>query len=56
MDYDSIYGLKTEARQKLKKIQPVDLGQAARISGVDPTDLDILLLHLESLKRGKNKS
>ncbi len=48
IDYDGIYGLKTEARQKLKKIQPADLGQAARISGVDPTDIDILLLHLDS--------
>lgn len=46
-DYDSIVSLKTEARQKLKKIRPTTLGQASRISGLDPSDIDILLVYLK---------
>lgn len=42
LDFDRIPGLKTEARQKLKTIRPLTLGQAARIPGVNPTDLAIL--------------
>ncbi len=51
IDYDSIAGLKNEAREKLKKIRPHTIGQAARISGVDPSDVSILLVHVESIKR-----
>lgn len=46
-DYDNIISLKNEARQKLKKIRPATIGQAARINGIDPTDIDILLMHLK---------
>jgi tRNA uridine 5-carboxymethylaminomethyl modification enzyme len=54
--YEKVPGLKTEARQKLMKIQPVTLGQAARISGVDPSDVDILFIFLESQKKARGKS
>lgn len=51
LDYDLIDGLKTEARQKLKRIQPHSIGQAGRISGIDPSDIDLILIHLENLRR-----
>ena len=43
-DYDSIKSLSTEARQKLKKIDPETIGQAARIPGISPSDINILLV------------
>ncbi|HPM80715.1 MAG TPA: tRNA uridine-5-carboxymethylaminomethyl(34) synthesis enzyme MnmG [Candidatus Anammoximicrobium sp.] len=46
-DYSAISHLRTEARQKLARIQPVNLAQASRISGVTPADLALLLAHLE---------
>jgi tRNA uridine 5-carboxymethylaminomethyl modification enzyme len=51
MDYDSIDGLKKEARDKLKMIKPGTIGQAMRISGVDPSHISVLLVHLEAIKR-----
>ncbi|HMM22589.1 MAG TPA: tRNA uridine-5-carboxymethylaminomethyl(34) synthesis enzyme MnmG [Selenomonadales bacterium] len=51
IDYAQIGGLSLEARQKLAKIQPASVGQAARISGVSPADISILLVYLEQLKR-----
>lgn len=45
-DYDSISSLSTEARQKLKKINPETIGQASRISGIAPSDINILLILL----------
>ncbi|MBP7734832.1 MAG: tRNA uridine-5-carboxymethylaminomethyl(34) synthesis enzyme MnmG [Spirochaetes bacterium] len=51
IDYGSITGLKKEAREKLNMIKPETMGQAMRISGVDPTDISILLVHIESLKK-----
>ncbi len=45
-DYQSVAGLKNEARDKLQRFQPANLGEAARISGVDPSDIDLLTLHL----------
>ena len=45
-DFASITNISTEARQKLIAIQPETLGQASRISGVNPADVSILLMHL----------
>ena len=47
IDYDAIGSLATEARQKLKKVRPLSLAQASRISGVNPADISILLVYLE---------
>ena len=47
MDYQSIQGLRLEARQKLSQIRPLNLGQASRISGVSPADLTALMIYLE---------
>lgn len=47
-DYKKIYGLRIEARQKLEKIRPSNLGQASRISGVSPADVSVLIIWLES--------
>ena len=51
IDYDQLNGLALEARQKLGKIRPVSVGQAARISGVSPADISILLVYLEQQRR-----
>jgi tRNA uridine 5-carboxymethylaminomethyl modification enzyme len=50
IDFDAVPGLKAEARVKLKKIQPRTFGQAARISGINPTDVALLQIHT---KRGQ---
>ena len=47
LDYASIQGLRLEARDKLAAVQPLDLGQAARISGVSPADIAALMIYLE---------
>lgn len=47
VDYQQIRGLKTEARQKLEQIRPRTLGQASRISGINPTDLALLAIHIK---------
>ncbi len=46
INYDDIYGLRIEARQKLNKIRPASLGQASRISGVSPADMNVLMVYL----------
>ena len=46
IDYSIMLSLSTEARQKLKKIQPITIGQASRVSGVSPSDIAVLLIHL----------
>ncbi|WP_199269107.1 tRNA uridine-5-carboxymethylaminomethyl(34) synthesis enzyme MnmG [Myroides phaeus] len=45
-DYDKIVSLSFESREKLKKIKPITISQASRISGVTPTDVSILLIHM----------
>ena len=52
LDYDCIRGLRLEAAQKLGRIRPLSVGQAARISGVSPADINVLLIYLEKQKRG----
>ena len=50
IDYSSINGLSLEARQKLDKIKPLSIGQASRISGVSPSDINVLLIYLQLKK------
>ncbi|WP_085506628.1 tRNA uridine-5-carboxymethylaminomethyl(34) synthesis enzyme MnmG [Thalassobacillus devorans] len=50
IDYDAINGLATEAREKLKEVRPLSVGQASRISGVNPSDVSILLVYIEQGK------
>ncbi len=50
-DYLSIAGLRLEARQKLDKVRPLDLGQASRISGVSPADVSVLMVWLSQQER-----
>jgi tRNA uridine 5-carboxymethylaminomethyl modification enzyme len=51
LDYEGVVGLRTEARQKLARILPATLGQAARIYGVTPADVAVLLTFLEKRRR-----
>lgn len=51
IDYNDINGLRIEAKQKLSKIMPENIGQASRISGVSPADISVLLIYLEMRKR-----
>lgn len=50
-DYGKIHGLKKEAAQKLNQVQPESVGQASRISGVSPADINVLLVYLEQERR-----
>ena len=47
INYEEIKGLRIEARQKLNKIKPTSIGQASRISGVSPADINVLLIYLQ---------
>ncbi|MBQ6370770.1 MAG: tRNA uridine-5-carboxymethylaminomethyl(34) synthesis enzyme MnmG [Firmicutes bacterium] len=53
LDYMSIEGLRIEARQKLDQLRPVSVGQASRISGVSPADINVLMVELERARRSK---
>ena len=50
IDYSIIRNLALEAREKLIKIKPFTIGQASRISGVNPSDISILLIYIKSRK------
>ncbi len=49
--YDELENLRTEAREKLKRVNPDSLGQASRISGVSPADISVLMIYLEKENR-----
>ncbi len=51
IDFTAIKGLSIEARQKLNDINPANLGQASRISGVSPADVSVLMIHIEQMRR-----
>ena len=53
INYDDVYSLRLEAKQKLKEVRPVSIGQASRISGVSPADISVLLVYLEQ-RRNRN--
>ncbi len=53
LNYESIEGLRIEAMQKLNRIRPSSVGQASRISGVSPADINVLLVYLEKQRRKK---
>jgi tRNA uridine 5-carboxymethylaminomethyl modification enzyme len=55
IDYDAVTSLSFEVRQKLKTIQPQTVGQAARISGMTPAAISLLLIHLKRLQYGARK-
>jgi len=50
INYEEVYGLRTEARQKLEKMRPENIGRASRISGVSPADIGVLLIYLAERK------
>ncbi len=54
IDYSQIEGLRIEAKEKLKKFRPLSIGQASRISGVSPADINVLLIYLEKHRRRNN--
>ena len=47
IDYDKIHNLASEAKQKLKEVRPTSIGQAIRISGVNPADISIIMIYLK---------
>lgn len=53
--YDEVKGLRLEAIEKLKAVQPETIGQASRISGVSPADISVLLIYLEKMKRSQGE-
>ena len=50
IDYELVKGLRGESAEKLKRIEPRTLGQASRISGVNPADISILMVYIEACK------
>ena len=54
-DYDDVNSLRIEARQKLKQYQPVNIGQASRISGVSPADISVLLVYMGQMRQKNSK-
>ncbi len=56
LDYLGVAGLRTEAAQKLQKLRPTTLGQAARISGVNPADISVLMIYLSQHRNPEDKT
>ncbi|MBQ0005406.1 MAG: tRNA uridine-5-carboxymethylaminomethyl(34) synthesis enzyme MnmG, partial [Clostridiales bacterium] len=56
IDYASIKGLRLEAQQKLNNIKPITVGQASRVSGVSPADINVLLIYLEKEARERRNA
>jgi len=52
INYEKIYGLSTEGRQRLMEVKPLNLGQASRITGVSPADISVILVYLEQKSKG----
>lgn len=55
MDYTKISGLRIEAKQKLTKVKPINIGQASRISGVSPSDISVLMIYIRLQRKKGNK-
>ncbi|HSV96095.1 MAG TPA: tRNA uridine-5-carboxymethylaminomethyl(34) synthesis enzyme MnmG [Spirochaetota bacterium] len=55
-DYATVAGLKNEAREKLKRLRPETIGQATRISGVDPSDISLVMVRIEAMARAARKA
>ncbi|MBP5750288.1 MAG: hypothetical protein J6X24_05830, partial [Firmicutes bacterium] len=53
--YLNMEGVRLEARQKLDRLRPASIGQASRISGVSPADINVLLVTLEKMRRSEAK-
>ena len=53
IDYNKIKNIASEARQKLNEVRPTSIGQALRISGVNPSDISILIVYLKKEYYGK---
>ncbi|MDE5565386.1 MAG: tRNA uridine-5-carboxymethylaminomethyl(34) synthesis enzyme MnmG [Anaeroplasmataceae bacterium] len=51
INYDLVDNIALEAREKLKKVRPLTIGQASRISGVNPADISVLVVYIESIKK-----
>ena len=51
INYDDVDNLALEAREKLKKVRPKTIGQASRISGVNPADISVLVVYVEKISR-----
>ena len=56
IDYDAIPAMKTEARQRLARVRPATIGQAARIPGITPADVALLLVWVQKYSSRKTRS
>jgi tRNA uridine 5-carboxymethylaminomethyl modification enzyme len=54
-DYNNLHGLKTEAKEKLTRVKPTFIGQASRIPGITPSDISVILVRLEQMKRARER-